>query len=242
MRSSGPEDHSSRSLNEEHGSPSPNEEHGSRSLERGAGIERGAERVSSELEQWFSGGERTLGSLLELFEKKGFAVVFVLLLGVPALPLPTGGATHVFELIAVLLAGELIVGRDEIWLPRRWRALELVGDRQQRFVVALLKVIRWLERFSRPRLRFLFDRRLSNIVFGLLVIAGSVSAFLAPPFTGLDTLPAVGVVLISLGVLLEDFVIVTLGVIIGVAGVILEIAVGSAVVNGLGRLLVVLWV
>lgn len=179
---------------------------------------------------------------MELFEKKGFAVVFVLLLGVPALPLPTGGATHVFELIAVLLAGELIVGRDEIWLPRRWRALELVGDRQQRFVVALLKVIRWLERFSRPRLRFLFDRRLSNIVFGLLVIAGSVSAFLAPPFTGLDTLPAVGVVLISLGVLLEDFVIVTLGVIIGVAGVILEIAVGSAVVNGLGRLLVVLWV
>jgi hypothetical protein len=43
----------------------------------------------------------------------------VLLLGVPALPLPTGGATHVFEIIAVLLALELIVGREEIWLPRR---------------------------------------------------------------------------------------------------------------------------
>jgi len=43
---------------------------------------------------------------------------------------------------------------------------------------------------------------LSGIVFGLLVLGGSAGAFLAPPFTGLDTLPALGVVLLSLGVLL----------------------------------------
>ena len=69
--------------------------------------------VSDELERWLSGpGEKTLGSLIELFEEKSFALVFVLLLGVPALPLPTGGATHVFEIIAVLLALQLIAGRD----------------------------------------------------------------------------------------------------------------------------------
>ena len=66
----------------------------------------------------------------------------------------------------MLLALELIVGREEIWLPRRWRRLELAGDRQQRFIAALMKTIRRLERFSRPRLRFLFDHRLSNVVFG----------------------------------------------------------------------------
>jgi hypothetical protein len=109
---------------------------------------------------------------------------------VSALPLPTGGATHVFQIIAVLLALELIAGRDQIWLPRRWRKLELAGDKQQRFITALMKMIRRLERFSRPRLRFLFDHRLSNITFGLLVIGGSLAAFFAPPFTGLDTLPS----------------------------------------------------
>ena len=72
-----------------------------------------ANSVSDELERWLqSEGEKTLGSLVELFEEKSFAIVFVLLLGVPALPLPTGGATHVFEIIAVLLAGQLIAGRD----------------------------------------------------------------------------------------------------------------------------------
>ena len=54
---------------------------------------------------------RPSASLVELFEEKSFAIVFVLLLGVPALPLPTGGATHVFEVIAVLLAAQLIAGR-----------------------------------------------------------------------------------------------------------------------------------
>jgi hypothetical protein len=193
--------------------------------------------VSHELERWLqSDGEKTLGSLVELFEQKSFAILFVLLLGVPALPLPTGGATHVFEIIAVLLAVQLIAGRTEIWLPQRWRGLELAGDRQQRFIAALMRMIRRLERFSRPRLRFLFDHRLSNIVFGLLVIAGCAGAFFAPPFTGLDTLPALGVVLLSLGVLLEDIAVVVLALAVGVAGVALEIVLGSAAIKGIGKL------
>jgi hypothetical protein len=193
--------------------------------------------VSRDLERWLeSDGEKTLGSLVALFEEKSFAILFVVLLGVPALPLPTGGATHVFEIIAVLLALQLIAGREHIWLPERWCKLELAGPRQRRFVEGLMKFIRWLERFSRPRLTFLFDHRLSNIVFGLLVIAGCAGAFLAPPFTGLDTLPALGVVLLSLGVLLEDFLLVVLGVVVGVAGVFLEIVLGKAAVKGIGSL------
>jgi hypothetical protein len=194
-------------------------------------------KVSDELERWLeSEGEKTLGSLVELFEKKSFAIVFVLLLGVPALPLPTGGATHVFEIIAALAALQLIAGRDTIWLPQRWRGLELAGTRQQRFIGGLMKLIRRLERISRPRLRFLFEHRLTNIVFGLLVLGGTTGAFLAPPFTGLDTLPALGVVLISLGVLLEDILVVIAGVAVGLAGVVLEIALGKAAVKGIGSL------
>jgi hypothetical protein len=193
--------------------------------------------VSEQLERWLDrDGEKTLASLIELFEEKSFAILFVVLLGVPALPLPTGGATHVFEIIAVLLAGQLIAGRRHIWLPQRWRTLELAGDKQRRFLTALMKMIRRLERFSRPRLRFLFDHRLSNVVFGLLVIGGCLGAFLAPPFTGLDTLPALGVVLLSLAVLLEDFALVVVALVVGVAGVVLEIVLGSAAIHGVGSL------
>jgi hypothetical protein len=195
------------------------------------------EKVSDSIQRWLEGeSDKTLGSLIELFEEKSFAILFVLLLGVPALPLPTGGATHVFEIIAVLLALQLIVGRDEIWLPQRWRRLELAGGRRERFIAGLMKMIRRLERFSKPRFRFLFDHRLSNIVFGVLVIGGSAGAFFAPPFTGLDTLPALGVVLLSLGVLLEDAVVVAIGLVVGAGGVLLEVILGSAAIKGIGKL------
>lgn len=196
------------------------------------------ERVSVALERWLAAdGEKTLGGLIDLFEEKSFAIIFVLLLGVPALPVPTGGATHVFEVIAVLVAFELIAGRDQIWLPQRWRKLELTGGRRERFITGLMKMIRRLERISRPRLRFLFNRRLTDILFGLLVIGGSVGAFLAPPFTGLDTLPALGVVLLSLGVLLEDFALVAVALVIGIAGVLIEVVLGSAAIHEIGKLL-----
>jgi hypothetical protein len=196
------------------------------------------EKASEQLQRWLEGeGDKTVGSLIELFERKSFAILFVLLLGVPALPLPTGGATHVFEIMAMLLALQLIAGREQIWVPARWRRLELAGPRQQRFIAGLMRMIRRLERLSRPRLRFLFDHRLSNIIFGALAMAGTVGAFLAPPFTGLDTLPSLGVVLLSLGVLLEDFLVVIVAIVVGVIGVALEIVIGSAAVNLFGKLL-----
>jgi hypothetical protein len=195
------------------------------------------ESLSGELEDWLAAeGDRTLGALVDAFGRKSFAILFVLLLGVPALPLPTGGATHVFEVIAALLALELIVGRDQVWLPRRWQRLELGGDKQQRFIAALTRLIRRLERLSRPRLAFLFRHRLSNVVFGLLVVGGTAGAFFAPPFTGLDTLPALGVVLLSLGVLLEDILVVLAGFTVGIGGVALEIVLGAAAVHGLSSL------
>jgi hypothetical protein len=171
-----------------------------------------------------------------MFGRRAFAILFVLLLGVPALPLPTGGATHVFEIVAMLLALQLIVGRAQIWLPQRWWKLELAGERQQKFLAGLMRLIRRLEKISKPRLRFLFNGRLSNSVFGLLVLAGSLAAFLAPPFTGLDTLPSLGVVLLSLSVLLEDFLVAAVGLVLAAAGVTLEIVLGSAAVNGVEKL------
>jgi hypothetical protein len=194
--------------------------------------------LSAEIKDWLEGtGEKTLGSLVDTFGARSFAMLFVLLLGVPALPLPTGGVTHVFEIIAMLVALELIIGHDRIWLPQRWRQIELAGPRRERFVASLTRLIRRLERISRPRLRFLFNHSVSNRVFGLLVLCGSLGAFIAPPFSGLDTLPALGVVVLSLAVLFVDAAAVLIAVLMGAAGVALEVALGEAAVKGIGSLI-----
>jgi hypothetical protein len=190
------------------------------------------ERLSDHLARWLRGDDTSLGGLIDLFGPKSFAVMFVVLMAVPALPLPTGGATHVFEILVALGAVQLILGRDEIWIPQRWRDLNVGGqDGNSRFIRALLWVIRTLERISRPRMDALFGRRLSTAVFGVLVLCGTVGAFLAPPFTGLDTVPSLGVVVLALGVLLEDALIALIGLVLGVVGIALEIFLAAALVN-----------
>jgi hypothetical protein len=191
------------------------------------------ERLSDRLEGWFRSPEpKTVGSLIELFGEKSFAVLFVLLLAVPALPLPTGGVTHVFELIAILLALELLVGRRTVWLPERWRRRELGEAAKKRFSDVLLRRIRWLERHSRPRLGFLLTHRLSGVGLGALVLILTLTAFLAPPFTGLDTLPSLGVVLLSLGVLLDDALLALVGLLVGAVGMLLVVILGKVAYEG----------
>ena len=195
------------------------------------------ERLSDRLERWLRSKEpKTISSLAELFGEKSFAVLFVLLLALPALPAPTGGVTHVLELIAMLLALQLIVGRRQVWLPERWRQRELGAAMQERVRETLLKRLRWVEGHSRPRLGFLLSHRPSKIAFGAVVLVLTLFAFFAPPFTGLDTLPALGVVLISLGVLFDDAVLALIGLVVGAVGVILVLVLGSVALKGAGQL------
>src|SRR5712672_3530438 len=115
---------------------------------------------SDELEQWLRGDTpKTLGDLSETFGEKSFAVTIMLLMFVPALPLPTGGITHVFEVITVLLALEMLIGRREIWLPRRFRERELGKTITGKAVPFIVKRIRFFERFSRPRFARLMRNR-----------------------------------------------------------------------------------
>ncbi len=171
-----------------------------------------------------------------MFGERSFAVIFALLMALPALPLPTGGATHVLEVVAMLLALQLIVGRREIWLPDRWKRMELRGGAREKVITTLLKRIRSLERFSRPRGRWLFGHRLTGVVFGLVVLVLTVTAFFAPPFSGLDTLPAIGVVLLALGVLMTDVVVAAAGIAIGTLGIVVVIGLSSLVIELTGKL------
>lgn len=187
-------------------------------------------QLSQRLKDWLkSDNDKTLVGFNNVFGEKAFAISFVVLMALPALPLPTGGVTHVTELITALLALEMLIGRQTIWLPKRWlklNASKIVTDK-------LVGVIAWFERLSRQRLAWLLVARPAVSLLALIILIFTVAAFVAPPFSGLDTLPALGVVIISLGIILEDILIVLFGVVAGIAGIGLEIAAGTALYAGL---------
>jgi hypothetical protein len=187
-------------------------------------------QFSDELEEWLRGDTpKTLGALGEEFSEKSFAVTILLLMFLPALPLPTGGITHVFEVITVFIALQMVVGRRTIWLPRRWKERKLGATMTGKAVPFIIRRVRWFERFSRPRFARLFQERWFVRILGLVIIAFTAGAALAPPFSGLDTLPALGVVAISLAIILEDVVVFGIAMVIGVAGILLIVTIGAAI-------------
>lgn len=195
------------------------------------------ERFSDALDGWLaSDAPKSLGSMNEVFAEKTFAVAIAILMAVSATPLPTGGITLVFQIGAALVAAQMVLGRRAIWVPERWCNHEMGRTTTQRTVPFLIRRVRWLEGHSRPRWARLFHRHWFLRLQGLALVILAVVSSLAPPFTFLDTLPALGAVTIAAAIMLEDIVVLIVGVLIGTGGIVLFISVGAAVVRLVERL------
>lgn len=192
---------------------------------------------SDQLEDWLaSDGTKTLGELGDVFGEKSFAVTVLMLMFLPALPIPTAGISDLFTVIAIVVAIQLVLGRTTLWLPRRWQERELSKAMRNKALPFIARRIRWFEKFSKPRGVAVFQSRTPMRVVGLAIIALGLGTMLAPPFSGLDTIPAMGAVVIALAVILEDVVVLAIGAALGAVGIALELTLGAAAVELVQRL------
>lgn len=193
--------------------------------------------VSAGLEAWLGFDDPpSLGTLSDAFGDKILAAGCLAFMAPSALPIPTGGATHVFDVIALLFAVQMVLARRIAWLPERWRRREL-GPKAHKAMRFLVRFVKFCERFSRPRLPSLMRSRVGEVVLGVVVLVFVVGAFLSPPFSGLDTLPSLGVVLIALGILFEDALFAIAGFVAGVGGIGLAIGFGVQATHVVSHLL-----
>lgn len=194
-------------------------------------------RFSNRLEAWLnSKAPKTLGSINQTFAEKAFAVSILLLMAFPALPLPTGGLSHVFEIVTVILALQLVIGRKTFWLPGFLGRVKLGALTTGKAMPALMKLIRKLEKLSRPRQAALMQTAPIRIISGLIIAGLAITAFLAPPFSGLDTFPSLGVMAITMSIILDDFLIYVIGVVLGASGVVLVFVLGTQAIRFISHL------
>jgi hypothetical protein len=190
------------------------------------------EPFSDQLDRWLrSEGTKTIGDLGDVFAEKSFAVTVLLLMFLPALPLPTGGLTHVFEAITVLIALQMVIGRKELWLPDWAKRRELGATTTDKGLPFISRRIKWFEKFSKRRFTWVFDRRVGLRLIGLVIAAFAIGAGFSPPFSGLDTIPSLGAVIVALAIILEDAVVLIIGTAVGTAGILLSITLGAAAVR-----------
>ena len=148
----------------------------------------------------------------------------------PATPLPT--AAHVLEAVLILVAAQMVIGRKSLWLPEFLTSrIKLEKPVRSKFMKKIIKAVRWTEKKAGPYGVAFFHTPLIDRILGLVIIIFTVGAFVAPPFSGLDTLPSIGVVLISLSILLENVFLLTAGLVTGAAGVVLSFFLAQVVLQ-----------
>lgn len=176
---------------------------------------------SNELETWLQkNSHKTVGDLADFFGEKSFAILFLLFMFLPALPIPTGGITHFVLLPAVMIVAlEMIAGFKTLWLPKKIRKIHIGSGFLHKGIPFMLRHIRRLERVSRRRGVRLFHSQLFRRISGFVVLLLAMAAFIAPPFSGLDTVPSMGAVLIALALIIEDMYLFMVGVLLGVIGI-----------------------
>ena len=69
-------------------------------------------------------------------------------------------------------------------------------------------------------------------LLGLELMVFAIAAAVAPPFSGLDTLPSLGAVAVCLAIILEDVLVLAIGTAIGLVGIALIVTIGAALFKG----------
>lgn len=153
------------------------------------------------------GAKLYVGEILEAFGERGFGAVMLLFAVVNMMPWPPGGTT-ITGTPLLFLSIELAWGRDSLWLPDWIERGSVKRDTFRRMSARFMKMIRFSEGLSRPRLYFLTGK-LGQGLIGLACLF--LSAVLVLPVFGGNLIPAVAIGLFSLGVMQRDGLAVLLG-------------------------------
>jgi hypothetical protein len=176
----------------------------------------------------------TLIDLMHSIHERGFGLL-TLIFSLPlAIPMPyIPGLTTILAAPLLLFSIQMMIGSNAPWLPK-WLAHKSI--RRQTLAKIIEKaspILRRFEKLLRLRLDFI-SSNWGHKVIGFFMIIFTISIAIPLPLTNL--LPAIGILLISLGLLSRDGIIIICGILIGVIGVVFTGAVlllGKKIVFGI---------
>ena len=175
----------------------------------------------------------TIGEIVDRIDERGFGLL-MLVLGLPMLiPILPPGASTLVGPIYSLLALRLIIGMDRPWLPGFVRRKELSARTLESLRRRGVPLVRRIERFSRPRFRVLNNPVIVRVAAVNVFIMGLV---LLSPAPFLNTLPALSVIFIGLGLLNDDGIFLLMGLLVGTAVIGLLTATIGLIVSAVKRL------
>lgn len=142
-----------------------------------------------------------LKNILSEVGEQGFGL-FLLVLALPsALPLPATVISTPMGVIIALLGLQLMAGRKSIWLPAWAGKVQIPKGLADKMLAVFKAFFTRFEHLVKPRLSWLTSRW-GRVLFSLLILVMGLLMVIPLPFT--NTLPAMVVFLLALGLTEED--------------------------------------
>jgi hypothetical protein len=155
----------------------------------------------------------TLREIRDRLDERAFGLM-ILILAIPCLVPALYGVPQIVGIPILLLAGQMLVGRVEPWLPEmvlKRRVSKVWLDRMAEFATRRMP---WFERLSRPRLT-VFAEGWAERVVALFMILATLTIVL--PLT--NTVPSVALALLAVGLIQRDGLFVLGGAAVAVGWV-----------------------
>ncbi len=171
------------------------------------------------------GRDVTVGEILHALKDRGFGV-FMILFALPNAVIP--GISFILGAPVALLALQLAVGREEVWLPEFMRRQKLSASVFETIAARVEKFLLWIEKRSMPRWCSVVTGPGERFV-GLYIAV--VAGFLMMPIPFGNGLPAFGIALMAVGLIEKDGKAAVIGMILGFLG---TLYIGVAVAAGVG--------
>lgn len=162
-----------------------------------------------------------LGELVNAFGERGFGALMLFLGLVSAVIGAIPGSTTVLGLPILIIAFQLVIRQDQLWLPK-WALASSIGRSDYRDAIAgVLPRLRRLERWSRPRLSVMTSE-ISEVLIGLACMI--LCSILVLPIPGGNLIPSLIIVAFGFGLVQRDGLAVlaawTAIALVGIAGLI----------------------
>jgi len=133
--------------------------------------------------------------------EKGFGLVLMVLSLPSALPVPAPGYSTPFGIVIGLIALQMILGRQTLWLPEKLKGVRIKPSLARRMLGTAVRFLKKIERFIRPRQRWIRSRGGQS---GLAILILIMACLMMLPIPLTNTFPAMVIFLIGIGLSEED--------------------------------------
>ncbi|WP_158279875.1 exopolysaccharide biosynthesis protein [Coraliomargarita sinensis] len=133
--------------------------------------------------------------------EKGFGLVLMVLSLPSALPVPAPGYSTPFGIVIGLIALQMILGRQALWIPEKLKGVRIKPSLANRMLGTAAKFLKKIERLIRPRQRWIRSRAGQA---GLACVILIMACLMMLPIPLTNTFPAMVIFLIGIGLSEED--------------------------------------